>query len=210
MAAGGAASWVQAIGTIIAAFFAWRAYSTWRAQDDVKRRAAKAEELLLLCHRVARAIRSVRRVRVFRVQRSLDLDALVANFDCAAARQRCDQSGERIDELRAFHPVLRAYFSDKLEELVVELEQLREELNYSLINLELWGMGLGGDTGGRPLSDEIRNELFTSLATVGTRVYPHYTVDADVFEEKLATCLKRIESSLGPHIVSDVQGAIKA
>lgn len=53
-------AWLQGLGTVGAAYVAWRAFSTWREQDAERRRAIVAEQVLRGAHAAVKTIRDAR------------------------------------------------------------------------------------------------------------------------------------------------------
>lgn len=66
-------AYMQGVGTVVAAYFAYTAFSTWTHQDRARKRAAIAEEIMQLAHRAADEIRKARRADTYVENLSIDL-----------------------------------------------------------------------------------------------------------------------------------------
>lgn len=97
----GVPNWMQGIGTLAAAYFAWKAFATWRSQDDDKRRAAKAEEILLLSHQVVGALRSIRRKQEMIWNRPADYDLMIEQLETDDVRKAYNATGAVFERMRA-------------------------------------------------------------------------------------------------------------
>jgi hypothetical protein len=53
-------AWLQGVGTVGAAYVAWRAFATWREQDTWRRRADFADQVLRSAHRLGGLIDAMR------------------------------------------------------------------------------------------------------------------------------------------------------
>ena len=189
-------AWLQGVGTVAAAYFAWRAFATWREQDAERRRATAAEELLKATHRAADAIRAARSIYV---GLPMELDV---KFALGPERMR------RVAIMDEFLADLNGHL------VVVKHHRYGKEVTGGLLSI----VGIGGKVrrayrmiesvhnGGEDLDDEKREEVLAMFLSV---VVEHYGRDeprnaltdrGDELEQDLKRQVERIEQAVGPVI----------
>ncbi len=193
----GVPNWMQGLGTLAAAYFAWKAFSTWREQDAERRKVVRAEELLAQCHKAVSDIRRLRRTMFVHQDTEESFDDFVEKLKAKERLEKFYEGGQNVEALRAHRPFIKAYFQGDFWDEIIELEKLRMEIKAALGWVELFG-----------LSEAILDEVWEGCAeshdlqaveTLGVR-FVRAGRDGDAFEDKLTACIRKIDDTLIPII----------
>jgi hypothetical protein len=189
-------NWLQAIGTFAAVGVAYKAYSTWREQDEARRKAQFGEKLVEYAFATIIAFRSTREIK------HLPLNDL----HCRAAIEMVNHIRPRMDDLKSFTdrlhnqvPLAVEYFDEDIRAPLSGLYQLRFAYMEALETLDL--LSIENGTFGNPRDPAWDEQAIASMAVFGTHygtAIPYqYT---DEFNEKLEIFYNAIQNIVSPHI----------
>ncbi|MGE8944528.1 hypothetical protein ACO2I3_21710 [Leptospira interrogans] len=190
----GLPAWIQAVGTVAALVVAYRAYSTWRLQDDVKRKALAAEKfvtsarLLVLTINRTRLIRFDKRKRISQIELNALIELISRNEENLEMRN---------ETLRAYEAVAERYLGPEIGVHVAYLDMRVSELSHSINVLRIGRRMIDSD-------QEWDRKMTDALASMGWHLgkEPKPNLLEDEFAREVARTMQHIEQAAAPFLVA--------
>src|SRR5262245_22965731 len=167
-------TWLQGVGTVGAAYVAWKAFSTWRGQDAGRRQAIAAEELLKATHRALAAGRAVRTFRTYQRPVDEEIEKILRDFP-----PRIEAFDAALGALDSHAVLAREHFGEDCASAIDSMRSISRKFKMAIFMLHY---GYGDD----------REERAQHHLDVVSEPLDNERIKPDEIEDRFQDCVTRI------------------